>query len=47
MFLESGEYAKALVIARARQQLDPAAYQYVLRRQADKYIADKKWAFFF
>ncbi|PAV59406.1 hypothetical protein WR25_03529 isoform C [Diploscapter pachys] len=43
VFLESGEYAKALVIARARQQLDPAAYQYVLRRQADKYIADKSY----
>ncbi|PAV90614.1 hypothetical protein WR25_12186 [Diploscapter pachys] len=43
VFLESGEYAKALAIARVRQQLDPAAYQYVLRRQADKYITDKNY----
>ncbi|EYC08461.1 hypothetical protein Y032_0066g3779 [Ancylostoma ceylanicum] len=40
VFLERGDYAKALTIARSRLQIDPEAHELVLKRQADKYLAD-------
>ncbi|KAK6733019.1 hypothetical protein RB195_017032 [Necator americanus] len=40
VFLERGDYAKALTIARSRLQIDPEAHELVLKKQADKYLAD-------
>ncbi|KJH46896.1 Pep3/Vps18/deep orange family protein [Dictyocaulus viviparus] len=45
VFLERGDYARALRIAKSRLHIDPEAYELVLKRQADKHIADKKWVF--
>ncbi|XGW10958.1 hypothetical protein V3C99_012449 [Haemonchus contortus] len=43
VFLERGDYAKALMIARSRLEIDPEAHELVLKRQADKYIAEKNF----
>ncbi|KAJ1350311.1 hypothetical protein KIN20_006075 [Parelaphostrongylus tenuis] len=43
VFLERGDYAKALTIAKSRLQIDPEAHELVLKRQAEKYIADKNF----
>ncbi|KAK6059511.1 Pep3/Vps18/deep orange family protein, partial [Cooperia oncophora] len=43
VFLERGDYAKALTIARSRLEIDPEAHELVLKRQADKYIAEKNF----
>ncbi|KHJ81312.1 Pep3/Vps18/deep orange family protein, partial [Oesophagostomum dentatum] len=40
VFLERGDYAKALMIARSRLQIDPEAHELVLKRQAEKFLAD-------
>lgn len=42
VFLESGDYARALTVAKERIHLDPEALELVLKRQADKFIAEKK-----
>lgn len=42
VFLERGDYAKALTIARSRLEIDPEAHELVLKRQAEKYISEKK-----
>uniref|UniRef100_A0A0R3PK95 Vacuolar protein sorting-associated protein 18 homolog n=1 Tax=Angiostrongylus costaricensis TaxID=334426 RepID=A0A0R3PK95_ANGCS len=43
VFLERGDYAKALTIAKSRLHIDPEAHELVLKRQADKYIAEKNF----
>ncbi|CAJ0932013.1 unnamed protein product, partial [Mesorhabditis belari] len=43
VLLDKGDYAKAVVVARNRQTIDPSAFEWVLRRQADKYIQDKNY----
>uniref|UniRef100_A0A1I7XT34 Vacuolar protein sorting-associated protein 18 homolog n=1 Tax=Heterorhabditis bacteriophora TaxID=37862 RepID=A0A1I7XT34_HETBA len=43
MFLDRGDYAKALAIAINRLNIDPEAHELVLKRQADKYIAEKNF----
>ncbi|EGT38228.1 CBN-VPS-18 protein [Caenorhabditis brenneri] len=41
-YLDRGDYAKALQIARARKDIEPDALEMVLRKQADFYIQEKK-----
>ncbi|VDO97642.1 unnamed protein product [Heligmosomoides polygyrus] len=43
VFLERGDYAKALTIARSRLEIDPEAHELVLKRQAEKYISEKNF----
>ncbi|GMS84314.1 hypothetical protein PENTCL1PPCAC_6489 [Pristionchus entomophagus] len=43
VYLERGDFARALAIARERKSIDPDAFELVLRRQADKYISDKNY----
>ncbi|GMR36528.1 hypothetical protein PMAYCL1PPCAC_06723 [Pristionchus mayeri] len=43
VYLERGDFARALAIARERKSMDADAFELVLRRQADKYISDKNY----
>ncbi|CAD6192203.1 unnamed protein product [Caenorhabditis auriculariae] len=43
VFLDRGEYSKALQIARTRLNVEPEAHEMVLRKQADFYIDEKNF----
>ncbi|GMT14932.1 hypothetical protein PFISCL1PPCAC_6229 [Pristionchus fissidentatus] len=43
VYLDRGDFARALAVARERKSIDPDAFELVLRRQADKYISDKNY----
>lgn len=43
VYLDRGDFARALAIARERKSIDADAFELVLRRQADKYISDKNY----
>lgn len=43
VYLDRGDFARALAIARERKAIDADAFELVLRRQADKYISDKNY----
>lgn len=47
VFMEQEDYSRALAVARDRKEIDSAAYELVLSRQADKYISEKKSVFCF
>ncbi|CAI4232864.1 unnamed protein product [Auanema sp. JU1783] len=42
-FLNKGDYANAISVSNERLHIDPDAHRLVLRKQADKYIADKNF----
>ncbi|KAF8364258.1 vps-18 [Pristionchus pacificus] len=43
VYLDRGDFARALAIARERKSMDADAFELVLRRQADKYISEKNY----